>query len=90
MYPAIVAPKLNICGTVAGAVGGFIKFFPLTPVATTKTRRDGIQTQFWYLQNIRKTLSKVVPEVVDNTHQLRTLSPQKETYPWKQLEIIKT
>jgi hypothetical protein len=59
MYPAIVAPKLKICAAVAGAVVGSTKFFLLTPVATTKTRRDGIQTQFWYLQmqNVRKTLS---------------------------------
>jgi hypothetical protein len=57
MYPAIVAPKLKICAAVAGAVVGSTKFFLLTPVATIKTRRDGIQTQFWYLQNVRKMLS---------------------------------
>jgi hypothetical protein len=57
MYPAIVAPKLKICAAVAGAVVGSTKFFLLTPVATTKTRRDGIQTQFWYLQIVKETLS---------------------------------
>jgi hypothetical protein len=56
MYPAIVAPKLKICVTVAGAVGVSTKSFLLTTVATTKATRDGTQTQFWYLQNVKKTL----------------------------------
>ena len=56
MKPAIVATKLKICAAVAGAVGVSTKCFPPAPVATTNTRRDGAQTQFSYLQNVRKVL----------------------------------
>jgi hypothetical protein len=54
VYPAIVAPKLKICAAVAGAVGVSTKCFPLTPVAITKTRRDGAQAQFSDLKRVRK------------------------------------
>jgi hypothetical protein len=56
MKPAIVAAKLKICAAVAGATGVSIKCFPPAPVATTKTRRDGAQAQFSYLQKVRKIL----------------------------------
>lgn len=61
--PASVAPKLKICATVAGAAGVLTKFFPPTPVATTKTRRNGIQAQFWYLKKVRETLGLFLMEV---------------------------
>jgi hypothetical protein len=33
--------------------------------------------------------AKAIPDGI-NAHQLRTLSPQKDTYPWKQSEILGT
>jgi hypothetical protein len=89
MLPTIVAAKLKICAIVAGAVGESTKSFPLTPVATTKTRRNGTQAQFAYLQTVRKTL-RVVLDEGDYAHQLRTLRPQKDTYPWKRSGIVGT
>jgi hypothetical protein len=55
MLPAIVAAKLKICFTVAGAVGVSTKCFALTPVTTTKARRSGAQAQFSYLQKVKET-----------------------------------
>jgi len=72
MLPAIVAPKLKTCTTVAGATGVSTKCFPPTPATTTKTRNKTKQAQFWYLRK------------------LRTLSPQKDTYPSKGSEIVVT
>jgi hypothetical protein len=86
MLPAIVAPKLKYCATVAGAVGVLTKSFPLTPAATTKTRRSGTQTQFSNLQVVRKML-RLFLMGGDNAHQLRALIPQKDTYPWKRSGI---
>ena len=56
MYPATVAPKLKICTIVAGGVAVSTKSFPLTPAATTKTRRNGAQAKFWYLKKLRRLL----------------------------------
>jgi hypothetical protein len=87
MKPAIVVAKLTTCAAVAGAVGVSTKCFPPAPVATTNTRSDEAQTQFWYLQNVRKML-RLFP-IERNVHQLRTLSPQKDTYSQKQSGTVK-
>ena len=65
--PASVAPKLKICATVAGGAGVLTKYFPLTPVATTKTKINGIQAQFWYLKKVRETLRLFLMEMIRPT-----------------------
>lgn len=55
ILPAIVAPKLKTCATVAGGAGALTKCFPPTPATTTKTRRKKSHAQFWYLRKIPKS-----------------------------------